>query len=134
MSEFRHTVADFIRVSTKLLEAKDLSDDEEDSVRDILWQLCDKFPDEGDDAADWESLRSIYLHLSLFRLHLHQVCPDLCSKTPKHRMYSGEDPDMKPGCREIERQRKAERRRYWSRHVYDIRSVMGWSFRRDRRL
>ena len=52
MSEFRHTVADFIRVSTKLLEAKDLSDDEEDSVRDILWQLCDKFPDEGDDAAD----------------------------------------------------------------------------------
>ena len=52
MSEFRHTVADFIRVGTKLLEAKDLSDDEEDSVRDILWQLYDKFPDEEDDAAD----------------------------------------------------------------------------------
>lgn len=29
MSEFRHTVADFIRVSTKLLETKDVSDDEE---------------------------------------------------------------------------------------------------------
>lgn len=27
MSEFRHTVADFIRVSTKLLEAKDLSEE-----------------------------------------------------------------------------------------------------------
>jgi hypothetical protein len=52
MSKFLHTVADFIRVSTKPLEAKDLSDDEEDSVRDILWQLCDKFPDEGDDATD----------------------------------------------------------------------------------
>ena len=52
MSEFRHTVADFIRASNNLLEAKGLSDDEEDSVRDILWQLCDKFPDEGDDAAD----------------------------------------------------------------------------------
>ena len=36
MSEFRHTVAEFIRASNKLLEAKDLSDDEEDSVRDIL--------------------------------------------------------------------------------------------------
>jgi hypothetical protein len=52
MSAFRHAVADFIRASNKLLEAKDLSDDEEDSVRDILWQLCDKFPDEGDDAVD----------------------------------------------------------------------------------
>ena len=52
MSEFRHTVAEFIRASNKLLEAKDLSDDEEDSVRDILWLLIEKFPDEGDDAAD----------------------------------------------------------------------------------
>jgi hypothetical protein len=52
MSEFRRIVADFIRASNNLLEAKDLSDDEEDSIRDILWQLCDKFPDEGDDAAD----------------------------------------------------------------------------------
>jgi hypothetical protein len=46
MSEFRRIVADFIRASNNLLEAKDLSDDEEDSIRDILWQLCDKFPDE----------------------------------------------------------------------------------------
>ena len=45
MSENRRTVAEFIRVSTKLLEAEDLTDDEEDSVRDILWQLSDKFPD-----------------------------------------------------------------------------------------
>ena len=52
MSENHRTVADFIRVSHKLLEAGDLTDDEEDSVRDILWQLADKFPDEGDDAAD----------------------------------------------------------------------------------
>jgi hypothetical protein len=52
MSEHHRTVADFIRVSNKLLEAKDLTDEEEDSVRDILWQLSDKFPDEGDDAAD----------------------------------------------------------------------------------
>ena len=52
MSAFRHIVADFIRSSNKLLEVKDLSDEEEDSVRDILWQLCDKFPDEGDDAVD----------------------------------------------------------------------------------
>jgi hypothetical protein len=52
MSEFRNTVTDFIRASNKLLEAKDLSDDEEDSVRDMLWRLSDKFPDEGDDAAD----------------------------------------------------------------------------------
>ena len=52
MSEFRHIVADFIRTSNKLLEAKDLSDEEQDSVRDILWQLSVKFPDEGDDAAD----------------------------------------------------------------------------------
>lgn len=52
MSQFRHAVAEFIRAGNKLLEAKDLSDDEEDSVRDMLWQLSVKFPDEGDDAAD----------------------------------------------------------------------------------
>ena len=52
MSQHRHTVADFIRASNKLLEAKDLSDEEQDSVREILWQLSVKFPDEGDDAAD----------------------------------------------------------------------------------
>ena len=52
MSDNRHTVAQFIRVSNKLLEAQDLTDDEEDSVRDVLWQLSDRFPDEGDDAAD----------------------------------------------------------------------------------
>ena len=52
MSQHRQAVADFIRASKKLLEAKDLSDEEQDSVRDILWQLSVKFPDEGDDAAD----------------------------------------------------------------------------------
>ena len=52
MSQFRQTVADFILAGNTLLEAKDLSDDEEDSVRDLLWQLSVKFPDEGDDAAD----------------------------------------------------------------------------------
>ena len=52
MSEFRNSVTDFIRASKKLLEATDLTDDEEDSVRDMLWRLRDKFPDEGDDAAD----------------------------------------------------------------------------------
>lgn len=52
MSQYRHIVADFIRASNKLLETKDLSDEEEDSVREVLWQLADKFPDEGDDAAD----------------------------------------------------------------------------------
>lgn len=52
MSDFRQTVADFIRAGNKLLDAKDLSDDEEDAVHDMLWRLSDKFPDEGDDAAD----------------------------------------------------------------------------------
>ena len=47
-----HGIDDTYGTRNKLLEAKDLSDDEEDSVRDILWQLCDRFPDEGDDAAD----------------------------------------------------------------------------------
>jgi hypothetical protein len=52
MSQSRQAVADFIRAGKELLEAEDLSDDEEDSVRDILWQLSLRFPDEGDDAAD----------------------------------------------------------------------------------
>ena len=53
MSEFRHSVAEFIRAGNKLLEAKDeLHDDEENSVRDMLWRLSVMFPDEGDDAAD----------------------------------------------------------------------------------
>jgi hypothetical protein len=30
----------------------DLSEDEEEAVRDMLWQLVIRFPDEGDDAAD----------------------------------------------------------------------------------
>jgi hypothetical protein len=52
MSQFRYSVTEFIRASKNLLEATDLADDEEDSVRDMLWRLRDKFPDEGDDAAD----------------------------------------------------------------------------------
>jgi hypothetical protein len=53
MPEVRHIVAEFIRAGSKLLEAKnDLHNDEEDSVRDMLWRLSVMFPDEGDDAAD----------------------------------------------------------------------------------
>ena len=44
MSQSRQAVADFIRAGKELLEAEDLSDDEEDSVRDILWQLSLRFP------------------------------------------------------------------------------------------
>ena len=52
MSQFRHSVTHFIRASKTLLEATDITEDEEDSVRDMLWRLRDKFPDEGNDAAD----------------------------------------------------------------------------------
>jgi hypothetical protein len=52
MSAFRKTVAEFVQASAKLLESKDLSDEEEDAVRDMLWKLSDRFPDEGDDAVD----------------------------------------------------------------------------------
>lgn len=52
MSAFRKNVAEFVQAGTKLLESKDLSDEEEDAVRDMLWKLSDKFPAEGDDAAD----------------------------------------------------------------------------------
>ena len=41
---------------------------------------------------------------------------------------------MKPGCRETKRQRKGRASTVLNRNVYDIRSVMGWSFRWDRRL
>jgi hypothetical protein len=52
MSNYRQSVADFIRAGNQLLEAQDLSGDEEDAVHDMLWRLSDKYPDEGDDAAD----------------------------------------------------------------------------------
>lgn len=52
MAEIRKGVTEFIRVGKSLLELKDLSEDEEEAVRDMLWQLCIRFPDEGDDAAD----------------------------------------------------------------------------------
>ena len=45
-------MADFIGASNKLLEARDLSDEEEDSVRVMLWQLCAKFPGEADEVAN----------------------------------------------------------------------------------
>lgn len=52
MSAFHKNVAEFVQAAAKLLESKDLSDEEEDAVRDMLWKLSVKFPDEGDDAAD----------------------------------------------------------------------------------
>ena len=52
MSAFRPSVAEFIQAGKRLLEVKDLSDDEEDALMDMLWELNVRFPDEGDDAAD----------------------------------------------------------------------------------
>jgi hypothetical protein len=52
MPAFRHNVQEFIRVSEKLLKVKDLSEKEEQAVKELLRQLSVTFPDEGDDAAD----------------------------------------------------------------------------------
>ena len=52
MPAFRHNVQEFIRVSEKLLKVKDLSENEEQAVKEMLRQLSVTFPDEGDDAAD----------------------------------------------------------------------------------
>jgi len=52
MAEVRKGVTEFIRAGKSLLEIKALSEDEEQVVRDMLWQLVIRFPDEGDDAAD----------------------------------------------------------------------------------
>jgi hypothetical protein len=52
MSAFRHSVQEFIRVSENLLEVKDLSEKEEQGMKEMLRRLSVMFPDEGDDAAD----------------------------------------------------------------------------------
>lgn len=52
MPGIRKGVNEFIRAGESLLELTDLSEDEEEAVRDMLWQLVIRFPDEGDDAAD----------------------------------------------------------------------------------
>ena len=52
MADIRKGVTEFIRAGNSLLAMKDLSEDEEQAVRDMLWQLNIRFPDEGDDAAD----------------------------------------------------------------------------------
>ena len=52
MAPIRKGVTDFIRASKSLLALEDLSEEEEEAVKEILWQLSIRFPDEGDDAAD----------------------------------------------------------------------------------
>ena len=45
-------VTEFLHAGKSLLEVKDLSEDEVETIRDMLWQLIVRFSDEGDDAAD----------------------------------------------------------------------------------
>lgn len=52
MSRIRGSISEFIRAGKSLLELKGLSEDEEEAIRDMLWELIVRFPDEGDDAAD----------------------------------------------------------------------------------
>ena len=52
MAPIRKGVTEFISASKSLLEMKDLSADEDEAIKDMLWQLMIRFPDEGDDAAD----------------------------------------------------------------------------------
>jgi hypothetical protein len=52
MAPIRKGVTEFIRAGKSLLEMKSLSQEENLAVRDMLWQLSIRFPDEGDDAAD----------------------------------------------------------------------------------
>ena len=63
MAEVRKGVTEFIRAGKSLLEMKNLSEDEEQVVRDMLWQLVIRFPDEGamqrtkgEASAAWERL------------------------------------------------------------------------------
>lgn len=63
MAEVRKGVTEFIRAGKSLLEMKNLSEDEEQVVRDMLWQLVIRFPDEGamqrtkgEASAEWERL------------------------------------------------------------------------------
>ena len=52
MSLVRRGVTEFIAAGKSLLEMKNLSQEEEQAIRDMLGQLGIRFPDEGDDAAD----------------------------------------------------------------------------------
>ena len=52
MAAFQKSVEEFVHAGTQLLQAKGLSDEEKDAVRDIMWKLSVRFPDEGDNAAD----------------------------------------------------------------------------------
>jgi hypothetical protein len=52
MAPISSGVTEFIRAGKSLLEMKHLSAEEEQAIRDLLWQLSIRFPDEGDDAAD----------------------------------------------------------------------------------
>jgi hypothetical protein len=52
MGVIRRDVTEFLRAGKSLLAAGDLSEEEEEAVKDMLWQLVIRFPDEGDDAAD----------------------------------------------------------------------------------
>jgi hypothetical protein len=53
MPPVRKAVTEFIATGKSLLlEMKNLSQEEEQAIRDMLWQLGIRFPDEGDDAAD----------------------------------------------------------------------------------
>jgi hypothetical protein len=48
----RKGVTEFIRAGKSLFEMKNLSQEEDQAIRDMIWQLSIRFPDEGDDAAD----------------------------------------------------------------------------------
>ena len=52
MAPIRKGVTEFIRASKSLLALEDLSEEEEEAVKEMVWQLSNRFPDEGDDAAD----------------------------------------------------------------------------------
>jgi hypothetical protein len=52
MAPIRKGVTEFIRASKTLLALEDLSEEKEEAVKEMLWQLSIRFPDEVDDAAD----------------------------------------------------------------------------------
>ena len=52
MMAIRKNVEEYIRAAEMLLKLKNLSEEEEQAIRDSIFQLTIKFPDRGDDAAD----------------------------------------------------------------------------------
>jgi hypothetical protein len=52
MGVIRLNVTEFIRAGKSLLALEDLSEEEEEAVKNMLLQLVIKFQDEGDDGAD----------------------------------------------------------------------------------